>query len=354
MRYSYKNLIETSDIPLLVRGGPSSSETLNKINENIRTDIARLNMAVQEQERRQRMVAAYLDQQVTGIQGLVNYLESIIPAASTKAALIDFYSTGGVHSSNTATIDEDYGQATLPVTSVQEKMYYTDQNGKVWIPEDSRLRFFTSSTYVENAIPDDSLFQASTEDFRGIHGTPDNFFLGGYLPTETYLYVKAVLPATLNTHRLSNRITVHPIPAFSHKLVGVYIRQTNGIWKYQTKSYLPGFSSSSKEVLRCGPFRMHFSPTEISEVCLVFKTNQWWGFQEFSIQLVEYNTSADLVVDFSSYSPQSLETIILYGKDRATLNSLGYNVDGSVVTVPISQTASYTTPVITGIEARWA
>jgi len=352
MRQSYKNLVETADIPLLVKGGPSSSATLNRINEHIRNDVARLNLSVQEQDRRQRMVSAYLDQQVMGIQGMVNHLEGLIPAASTNSALADFYASDYVYASNTAQIDQDYGQATLPVLNTQEKMHYTDQSGKVWIPEDSRLRFFVSSTYTENAIPDDSLFQASTEDFRGIHGTPDNFFLGGYITNESYLYVKAVLPHTLNTHRLSNRITVHPIPSFSHKLAGVYLRLTTGIWQYQTKSYLTGLSGS--EIHRCGPFRMHFSPVEISEVCLVFKASQWWGFQEFSVQLVEYGASANLMVDFTSHSPTTINTVLLYGKNSSTLNSMGYNIDGSVVTVPISQTASYVTPIITGIEARWA
>lgn len=353
MQYSTNNLIETADFPVLVKGGPSSSDTLNRINQAIQRDIIRLNMNVQEQERRQQMVATYLDQQVLGIQGMVNHLASLLPSAPANRGLADFYSADYIHATNTAEIDEDYGMATLPIRSVQEKMHHVDQSGQIWIPEDSRLRFFSSSVYIPNAIPEDSLFYSSTEDFRGIHGSPDNFFLGGNLRSQAYLYVKATLPQTLNTHRLANRITVHPIPSFSHTLVAVYIRPSANAWTYVSKSGMPWLNGSN-EVEFCGPFRLTFTPTEISEVCLVFKANQWWGFQEFSVQLVEYDTSANLVVDFSSYSPGAITAITLNGRNTSTLNALPYTINGSVVTIPLTQIAAYNTPVITSIEALWS
>jgi len=296
------------------------------------------------------MVATYLDQQVTGIQGMVNHLATLLPDAPTDRGLVDFYSSTYIHANNTAEISQDYGQATLPILSTQEKMSYTDQSGQIWIPEDSRLRFFVSTQYQANVVPDDSLFMSSSEDFRGICGSPDNFFLGGRIPTESYLYVKATLPTTLNTHRLANRITVHPLPAFSHTLKAVYLRSTFGAWSSQAKDYLPWYTG---DVPFCGPFRMHFSPTEITEVCLVFQASQWWGFQEFSIQLVEYDVSASLAVDFTAYSPSTITTAVLSGKDAGTLNASTYTVDGAVITIPLIQTAAYTTPVITSVEALW-
>lgn len=351
MRRAYKNIVETSDIPVLVKGGPSYSTVLNKINQNIQDDIVRLNAMVQEQDRKQRMLSSYVDQQSVGFQGLINHLNAMIPAAPTGRGLVDFYSSTYVHASNTAFVDQDYGQVTLPILSTQEKMFHTDSNGSVWIPDDSRIRFYTSSTYSAGVIPNDDVFLTSVEDYHGIYGSPDSFFIGGRLPTETYLYLKASLPQTLNTHKLSNRITFHPIPSFSHTLVAIYIRRTNGLWEEVDITYLPWYSSSGVPFL--GPTRVHFSPAEITEVCVVLKASEYWGVSEFSVQLVSYDSTANAVVDFSAYSPTTIVTTILGGKDTSTLNKYSITIAGSVVTIPMSQTVVYSSPVLTSVEARW-
>jgi len=352
MGQSFENMIDSADIPLLVKGGASSSSVLNAINQNIQSDIARLNLTVQELDRTQRMLATYLDVQANSIGGLVNHLASIIPAAPANRGVVDFYSIAYVHADNTAEIDTYYGQATLPITNVQEKMYSIDQGGNVFIPDTSRIKYCASTSYTDNVIPDDSLFYSSIDDYRGIAGTPDNFFLGGYVEREKYIYIKAIIPDMLNMHKLANRITVRPIPAFAHTLVGAYIKRTSGEWLYIPKNYLPFYANGV--VPFCGPFRLHFEPAEINEVCVVFKVLGWWGLQEFSAQLVEYESSANLVVDLQSYVPTSpITTVLINGRSPQALRSLPYTVEGTVVTIPLSQIASYQSPVITDIDCRW-
>jgi hypothetical protein len=353
---SWKNLVETSDLPVLTRGGPSSSSVLNKINERIQQDIININSKVQELDRSQRLLSVYLEQQAVGIQGLVNNLSTLIPGAPAGRGIADFFSTDYVDSSNTANIDQDFGQATLPILSIQEKLHSVDSQGNIWIPDDSRLRFLTQGSYTPGNIPSDDLFFSSVEDHYGIGSQSDTFFLGGYLDTESYVYLKAILPQALNIHRLANRITFHPIPAFSHSLVGAYYRKTDGSWNQMDFNYLPGYTTSTSppQASFLGPTRLHFQPSEVTQVCIVMKVSGWWGIQQFGVQLVEYGTTANLVVDMASYNPSVINQVILGGKDSTILNSYSSNITGTKVSVALSQTESYSSPVVTYVDARWS
>lgn len=352
---SIKNLIETASNPILVRGGPSSSDVLNNINRNIQQDIVNLNSQIQELDRKYRMLSVYLEQQAVGIQGLVDSLQTQIPAAPSNRGLADFFSSDFIDVDNTAYIDEDYGQATLPITSVQEKMHTIDSQGNIWIPDDSRLRFVSQSSYTAGVIPDDDVFFSSVEDFSGIGSQPDSFFIGGYLTSTSYLYVKAILPQVLNTNRLANRITFHPIPAFSHSLIGAYYRSTDGSWNSIPIDYLVSYTTTTTpaQASHIGPTRLHFTPTEITQVCLVFKASGWWGIQQMGVQFVEYSSTANLVVDLASYNPGNITTTILNGKDTSILNRYPITINGSKVTIGLSQTIAYSSPIISSIDCRW-
>jgi hypothetical protein len=347
--------METSDIPVLKSGGPSSSDILNNINSRIRQDMVTLNANIQSLERSYALTSVYLEQQAVGIQALVSYLQTVMPAATPNRGVADFYTSTFIDPSNTANIDMTFGQATLPIISVQDKMSSIDSQGNVWTPQDSHLRFYSSASYSPGVIPDDSLFSGSVEDQFGIGSQPNTFFLGGYNPTNTYVYVKGVLPQTLNTSTLSNRLTFHPVPAFSHGLVGAYYMDTGGAWNNIDISYLPGYTPevNPPQAAFLGPTRLHFPPTEILQVCVVLNAYGWWGMQEFDVDLVQYDTSANLAVNMSEYSPTAINTVIVGGKDPVTLSGFNSSVNGSIVTVALSQQQTYASPIITSVDIRF-
>ena len=355
MTRNWRNLVDTSEFPILTRGGPSSSHVLNKINERIQQDIVQLNSEIQQLDRTQRLVSIYLQQQAVGIQAIVNSLQTLIPAAPSNRGVADFFSTDFIHVDNTANVDQDYGQVTLPILSIQEKLHSVDSQGNVWVPDDSRITFLPQTGYTAGNVPDDSLFFSSVEDHYGIGNQPDTFFLGGYLNTESYLYVKATLPQTLNTHRLSNRLTFHPVPAFSHSLVGAYYRKTDGSWNQMEFDYLPGYTNVTvpPQASFLGPTKLHFQPAEITQVCIVMKASGWWGIQQFGVQLVEYGSSANLVVDMSSYNPTAITSVLLSGRYSSILNRYISTITGSKVSTALSQTEAYSSPVITAVDVRF-
>jgi len=355
MTRSWRNLIDSVDIPVLARGGPSSSNVLNNINQRIQQDIVRLDSSLQDLNRKQSLLSIYLEQQAVGIQALASHLQSLVPAAPAGRGVADFFSTDYIAYDNTAYIDEDFGQATLPVLSVQEKLNYVDTQGNVWVPNDSRLTFLPQDTYTQGSIPSDDQFYNSTEDYLGIGSQTDTFFIGGYLDTEKYLFIKASLPQTLNTSNLSNRITFYPIPAFSHNLVDAYYRKTDGSWNLMEIDYLPGYTTTTSppQASFLGPTRLHFPPTEVTQVCIVLKTTGWWGVQQFGVQLVEYGSSALLSTDMTSFSPNDINNVIIQGRFPSILSNYNYSITGNKISIALSQTGAYTSPIITGIDARW-
>ena len=119
---------------------------LNQIADNTLSDIASLTAQVRDTTRRQQELAILVDATATGLQAITAYLQTLLPAAPANVGLADFYGTEFIAAANTATIDSTYGQATLPVLTVQEMMSGTTATGDVWVPDDARLRWMIGTS----------------------------------------------------------------------------------------------------------------------------------------------------------------------------------------------------------------
>lgn len=344
-----KSFIETVDNVTLVKGGPSSSKVLNDMSDRLKHDLVRLDGEVARVGREVGLTNAYLSMSGPALQALANHLASIIPSAPTKRGRLDLFDA--TPWTGTSTISTTYGQATLPILSTEDKIIYSDSDGNRWVPDDSRIRFFTSATYGGN-LPGDDEFLGSVEDYKGLRGGISDFMLGSNLTSESYVFLKLIFPQGLNTSTLSNRLQCTILPMFKHSLVGAHLRRTDGEWTTTNIDYLPGYASSV--VPLAGPLQLHFSPLEIRQVCLVFKGIGWWGVRDYSAQLVEYGSSSSLVGEFSAFSPGTIKSTTLYGNDTIGLTRLSPVASGTQVTIPLTQSAAYTSPVITGAEIRWA
>lgn len=345
---STRNFIESSVNQTLVKGGASSSQTLNDMFDRLRLDILALDKTAATVEREVQLANSYLNMMGPAIQALANHLTALIPTAPSGRGRFDFFSDVF---SGTSQIDTYYGQGTLPIKSTEDKILYTDTNGDSWAPDDARIRFFVSNTY-NSAIPSDDTFMGNVEDYRAFSGGVNNFMLGSYVTGESYLYLKLLVPNGLNTSTLLNRIQCTILPVFTHSLVGAWVRRNDGQWVEQTYDYIPGYSSGVASLV--GPLQLHLTPTECSQICLVFKVSGWWGVKNYSAQLVEYATTGDITVDFAEYSPGTIRSTALYGYDQIGLTRITPVISGTSVTVPLSQASAYTSPILTGIEARWS
>lgn len=349
---STKDAIQSATNPLLKRGGASSSDLLNTIFSRATTDIVNLNAKVQDLDRKRQLLSSLLTLQAAGIQAITSHIEGLIPAAVPGKGLADFYGTDYQGAGNTAFWDTSYGQATLPISSVVTKMSATDSQGNLWVPEDARLRYYIGATWTNGVFPPDDGYYSSLEDYLGIGDRADSFFLGEATTGPAYVYLKADLPQSLNTNTLTNRLTFSILPSFANTLVAAYIRNTAGAWTQLDVSYLPNISGS--EVTFLGPTRMYFSPTEITSVCLVIAVNGLWGVSNFGVDLVAFQPSANLVVDFAPYSPPGpIKTVTLLGANAGVLNQYPQTIQGTKVTIPLTQTNLYSSPVVTAVTATW-
>ena len=346
---SARTFIDSSINPTLVKGGPSSAKTLNDMFDRVRRDILTLDKTASSVEREVQLANSYLNMMGPALQALANHMTSIIPTAPSGRGRVDFFIDD--YFSGTNNIDTYYGQGTLPIKSVEDKILYTDSNGDSWSPDDARVRFFLAGTY-NSAIPEDDSFMGSVEDYRAFSGGVNSFMLGSYVTGESYLYLKLLIPSGLNASTLLNRIQCTILPVFTHSLVGAWVRRNDGQWVEQSFEYVPGYSSGVANLV--GPLQLHLAPTECSQVVLVFKVSGWWGVKNYSAQLVEYSTTGDIVAEFSTFTPGTIRSTTLYGYDPIGLTRITPVISGSSVSVPLSQSSAYTSPILTGIEARWS
>jgi len=352
MPNSWKNLVDSRDFPLLIKGGPASSDTLNKINERIYSDLLELTSKVRDLDRNQQLISTLVNEQVSGINSIVNYIQSLIPTTSGNVGIADFFALDYIGSGNTAGIDTEFGYATLPVISTHERLAYTDTSGRSWVPDDSRILFLAQSDYTPNVVPGDEFFSSSIEDYKALIPQPDSFFLGGYLSNPSYLFLRIQLPRTLSPNNLSNCVSFTPIPIFQSSLINVYYRTGGGDWKSVDFSYIVGYNSNGNpaQANRLGPAKIYFDPTELTEICLVLYLSGWWGLQDVHVQLVEFASSANLVLDFSAYNLSAINNVVIYGRNPNTLAMYPKNISGSTVSISLSQTQSMSSPVITGVK----
>lgn len=352
---SWNNMLESIDNPLLKRGAPSDSSVLNNINKNIVSDLLSLSSRVEDLDRRQELLSLYTYVQSLGLQSLVNSLQTLVPAAAPGRGIADFFSNDFIDTSNTAYINYAYGQASLPILSDQTKMSSVDSQGNLWIPQDSTLRFSISSTYTEGSIPQDDHFGIDEENYLGIGNQQSSFWFGGYVYSPSYVFIKGALPRTLNTNLLANRVSFSPFPVFYNSLVGAYYRTTDYTWHEIDISYNVGYTTNTSppQISSCGPVNLHFPPSEVLEVCVVLLVNNWWGISNFEVYLTEYGNSATLAIDMSSYNPSSINQVILGGMNPSILNRYNTNILGSKVSILLSQTSSYSSPIISYVDCRW-
>lgn len=341
--------IESREVPLLTKGGPSSSDQLNRIQQALLGDIATGRTSLEQVTRDQGQALTLLAAQTTGIHNLVASLQTLIPGAPAGRGRADFYTSLYVDGSNTAGVDFKYGVATLPVSNVQEKMILPQPDGSAYVPESARIRTAYQSSYSPGSLPADDAFGTSLDDYLGIGPDPTTFFPG--LPSSGYVFIKLVLPPALLQHRLSNRLNFNLLPVFQHTLSDCYIRNTAGAYVQVDITYLPGYQAGQGAVA-LGPTQLYFPATEITEVVLVAYVSGWWGVQTAGVQLVSYNTLASLNLDFTTYGLSSLATVIFGGQNTFLLSQLPYTISGSKVNIPISQTSIYATPVFTYVEVR--
>jgi hypothetical protein len=341
---SPNSLMETSETGIIVAGGPSSSELLNDLRDGIISDVSELDRRTSELEEKISDLSTILDRQAAALSTAISSLGAQLPATDDKW-LADFFvedliftGSGG----NTAEISTLYGQATLPILTQQDKLVGQDTQGNIWIPRTSQLHYANKST-----APVESEWLSDEDAVHALDQRSDTAWWRDR-GTSGDVYIRAVLPTSLNANRLSNCIILHPFPVLSYDLVSVEYRKPDGTWTSADLSYLEGWNGS--KVVTYGNVRIWIPQSQVTEIRAKLTTPGIWGFADIRVQQVEFSPTATLAVDFSSYSPGTLTTSRLYGKDQSSLAYLTSSINDTKVLVDLVQTTQNSSPVVTAIE----
>lgn len=339
------NLTQTPNTDIIVAGGASSSQLLNDLRGHAIEDIVELDNRTDALTRQQALMNQVFGTQLTALATRLQSLESRLPTASGRW-MADMYTTDFIHAQNSATISTTYGQATLPILSQQEKLVGRDSRDQVWIPKSAAVHYsYQSATPQETEwLTDDNTRFAL--DQRG----DTAWWL--QRPASGVVWIRVKVPANLNANKLANCIILHPYPVFNYDLVSVEYRSPAGVYTTADLSYLQGYNSATTRVGGLGNTRLLIPQSQITEIRIKILAQNIWGFSQFSVQQLEFSPTATLMVDLLTYNPGTFSQATVFGRDADALGFLTTQINGTIISVALTQQSSNSTPLITRVEAR--
>lgn len=338
-------LTQTPERKTIVRGAPTSSELLRDVHESIQGDVLELDRRTRDTSNDLSHALAMVSAQVEAVATRLQSLEAQLPSASGRW-LADFFTEDYLHGDNAAAISTLYGQATLPIRTSQDKLVGRDSRDEVWVPPGSLLHYsYQTSTPAEaDWLPDE-------EALRALDGRGDTAWFRTRSSSGA-VWIRAQVPARLNGSKQANVIQLHPFPALSFHLNSVEYRTPDGTWTSLDLSYLEGWNSSASRVEGVGNVRLLFGLASVVELRIKLTTSGTWGFRELALREVEFHPSANLSVDFAGYSGGTLTEAFVYGQNQDALSYLPATLNGTQVSIGLSQASDGQSPLVTGIETR--
>jgi hypothetical protein len=338
-------LVATPTTEPIVAGGPSSSTRLNALREAILTDIAELDRRTADTSAQISEARTIFAQQVSALTSRFTSLSARLPATSGRW-LGDFYTEDFVDGTNGADVNTTYGQATLPIRAVTDKLVGRDSRDQVWIPKGTQIAYsYKSSEPTEvDWIADDNALKV-------LDGRSDTAWWKDRGASGN-IWVRVKLPAQLNANKLANTVILHPFPALSFDLVSLEYQNPAGQWTHADRSYQTGYNATNGRIEWIGNVRFFLPETMVTELRIRLGAGSFWGFTQIAVQQTEFSATADLVCDFTSYNPGTLGAVRVTGKDPGRLVYLTTAINGTQATVSLTQDISNSSPIITGVEVR--
>ena len=342
---SAEGAIETPNLDVIKAGGPSSSKLLNKLRDNLVSDASTLDDRTAATTTDLSKANSVFNNQLTSLASRISSIDARIPSVSDRW-LVDFFTNDFIHSTNAATINTVYGQATLPILSSQEKLVGKDSRNNVWLPDSTRVEYAEQTT------------TPNEQDWL----LDDNYKLSLDLRTDTAwfkdrgstgtVWVRIQVPPNLNANKKSNAIIIHPFPVLHYDLASVEYRNPAGTWTSADLTHILGWSSGDSKVVGVGNVRIFIAETQVTELRIKLETTNHWGFAKLSLQQIEFSPTATLVTDFTSFSPGVIGSVVVNGKDQDSLAFLTTAIASDLVSVELTRSLQNTSPIVTGIEAK--
>jgi hypothetical protein len=339
---SAKSLMEAPNSDIIVAGGPSSSQLLNDLRDAVIEDVMELDRRTEDLSARISLANSIFNTQITMFASRLQSLEARLPSTSGRW-LVDMFTSDFIHSTNSAAVNTTYGQATLPILSTLEKLVIVDTRGEVAVPKATQVHY----SY-KTGTPDETDWLTDDNAIYALDQRSDTAWWATRTSSGA-VWVRVIVPASLNANKFANAIVLHPFPALSFDLHSIEYRNPQGVWTSADLTYIEGWDGS--KVNWMGNIRAFVPQTQVTELRIKIATAGVWGFSRISLQQIEFSPSATLVVNFVSYVPSAISTVNVLGKDQSALSYLTKTVNGYVVSVAMTQLSQNSSPIVTGVEA---
>lgn len=340
--------MESAEIPKIKQGGASSSNILNRYFAALAQDMAlvfsRTSVIAARADRIELGAAA----QAASTLGILQSLSSRVDAVTGATVLADMHSAFYLDTgSTTATVNNVFGQATLPIRSTENLLVSHDVYGRPFVSPEVEVSY--TYTNLTATTPDSSLeFQVDPEAIYMIRGE-QNWLKDTEGSARTWVRLRAPLQFR---GLLPNVLEIWPFPAGAGTLYSIAYRETGdgATWTVLDLSYLSNYNVTTGVVDYFGPVRVHLPNEPIIEIAISmsFGGSATWGLHALSVWNYQYDATATLVVK-DPYTRDVIEPVILRGKDPGDLSLLDVVLASNTASVTLSSTDTSFTPVITGV-----
>lgn len=345
---------ETSETPKIKAGGSSSSDVLNRYFSALSQDISLQSTRLNILARRADRIALGATEQAGSLLSALQSLSSRVDTASGYGeVLADMHSSFYVDTgATTATVNQRFGQATLPIVSETDLLVTEDAYGNKYVSPELEFSWATSDITSIQSLPfseyryDPDGVAMIKNDQLWIMDNPHSHNIG-YVRIKVPLHYRGLSP---------NVLEIWPFPAFDLSIRAMWYRKIGdpyGTWTQIDQRYLPGYNGSV--LAKAGPIRA-FLPANVegvSEIGITFTigSSNVWGIKQINLKHVEFESSAVLVVQ-DPYG-RNISSALLRGKDAATtLSGLSVTNSSNQVQINLTTTNTITSPVITGVIMR--
>jgi hypothetical protein len=337
--------IESAETPKIKQGGSSSSNTLNRFFNDGAQDLAligtRTNILAARADRIINLASAQAGALLAQFQSLSTRVDS---ASSYDQVLADMHSSYYVNTgATTATINNVFGQCTLPVRTQTDLIVQNDVYGNAYIFSDVELSYstLTSPTSLDYVVDPEGLNMLKGEQAWILD------------PISSVAWIKLKAPLQFRG-LIPNVLEIWPVPAFGLDIYEVSYQKAgtsfSSTWYSLDLSYLPGYNNANGRVEKAGPIRLHLPNEPISQIRMKVSpvsANTAWGLHRLKLYNTQYESSASLVVK-DPYS-RTLSGALVRGKDPSELSLLTVTLNSNQATIALITTDTTSTPVITGV-----
>jgi hypothetical protein len=333
-------------------GATAESERLNDLFSRASKDFSMLAGQMLEAGQLASLANNNAIAQAAGLQGFISSLsERVDTISSSSMVLVTMHSLASVvASSTTCHINTVFGQATLPISSDTNLLYFSGLDNKKYVDQNLLVEYCGTS----EVDPEESDWQTHLMGQAMIkEESPAISPFPLISPDKAKLWVRVSFPFESLAAK-ANVLEIYPVPVFNCVIEKIqyntYGASLESGWTDLDLSYLRGYNPTlygNSFVKYAGPIRLFLPNTNISAIRIKMSMSnaEYWGLHRFRLKHLDFEDSGQITIQ-NPYN-YSIGNYYLYGQPDSGYNDIAVSLAGRLATLNVAGTDRNTTPVLT-------